>query len=214
MIRSWLGAAAQLFLFANAATAQLESPCVQDSPERRGELGCSIVEIKPLPPTLATSQYWHIDRFDTGAHARAAVTPVSIALEAHGWWWLLSVEPDTRDHHGGKHVSQVKLPLLPVAARYSMLVISAYVASGLTSRIHTHSGVEGFYVVDGAQCLETEARADTMRKGEGLAVPAGVTMRLVAIGPVPRRALAVVVYDATMPPTTRMETGPPLVPCK
>jgi quercetin dioxygenase-like cupin family protein len=214
MIRRVMIAIALIALFAGAASAQLESPCVQDSPERRGELGCSVVEIKPLPSGLARSLVWHIDQFDTEQHARAAVTPTSIALQAHGSWWLSSVEPHTRDHHGGKHVAEVKLPALPAAEGYSMLVISAYVAPGLTSRIHTHSGVEGFYVVDGAQCLETEARADTMRKGQGLAVAAGVTMRLVAIGAVPRRALAVVVYDASRPPTTRMETGPPLVRCK
>lgn len=209
----WIRALVPMLVFASTATAQLESPCVKDSPERRGELGCSIVEIKSLPSALGRAFVWHIDRFDSGEHARAAVTPVSIALQAHGAWWLLSVESNTRDHHGGEHVALVKLPPLPAAEKYSMLVISAYVASGLTSRVHTHSGVEGFYVVDGEQCLETEAGADTMRKGQGLAVPAGVTMRLVAIGPTPRRALAVVVYDASMPPTTRMESGPPLVPC-
>ncbi|HLB10858.1 MAG TPA: hypothetical protein VK617_15065, partial [Gemmatimonadaceae bacterium] len=184
----WIRALAPVLVFAGTATAQLESPCVKDSPERHGELGCSIVEIKSLPSALGPALALHIDRFDNGKHARAAVTPVSIALEAHGAWWLFSVESNTRDHHGGEHVAVVKLPPLPPAEKYSMLVISAYVASGLTSRIHTHSGVEGFYVVDGEQCLETEARADTMRKGEGLAVPAGVTMRLVAIGPTPRRA--------------------------
>jgi hypothetical protein len=166
MIRSMLVAATPIVLFASAASAQLESPCVQDSPERRGELGCSVVEIKPLPARLARSLVWHLDQFDTEQHARAAVTPVSIALQAHGSWWLSSVEPDTRDHHGGKHVAEVKLPPLPAAEGYSMLVISAYVAPGLTSRIHTHSGVEGFYVVDGAQCLETEARAYTMKRGQ------------------------------------------------
>jgi quercetin dioxygenase-like cupin family protein len=214
LLRYWIGAAAQLAMITSIASAQLETPCVPDSPERRGGLGCSIVEIKPLPASLAKSLYWHIDRFDTGERARAAVTPTSIALEAHGVWWLLSVEPNTRDHHGGEHVAEVLLPALPVAQRYSMLVISAYVASGLTSRVHTHSGVEGFYVVSGEQCLETVARADTMRKGTALAVPGGVAMRLVAIGPVPRRALAVIVYDASKPPTTRMEGGPELVPCK
>jgi hypothetical protein len=43
-----------------------------------------------------------------------------------------------------------------------------------------------------------------MSKGETLAVPTGVTMRLVANGSKPRRALAVVVYDSSKPPTTRM----------
>jgi hypothetical protein len=49
---------------------------------------------------------------------------------------------------------------------------------------------------------------DRCAKGGILVVPAGVTMRLVATGSTPRRALAVIVYDAAQPPTTRMETGP------
>jgi quercetin dioxygenase-like cupin family protein len=108
----------------------------------------------------------------------------------------------------------VKLPPLPTARKYSMLAMSAYVQSGLTSRVHHHSGVEAFYVVDGEQCLETPTRAFKMPKSGTLAVPAGVTMRLVATGSKPRRALAIIVYDSTRPPTTRMETRPQLVSCK
>ena len=213
MLRRCLSIAAPLLLVTSIASAQLETPCVPNSPERHGELGCSIVETKLLPTSLAKSLYWHIDLFDTGERTRAAVTPTSVAVEAHGAWWLLSVEPDTSDHHGGNHVTEILLPALPAAKRYSMLVISAYVASGLMSRIHTHSGAEGFYVVDGEQCLEQVARADTMRKGDGLAVPGGVPMRLVAIGPNPRRALAIIVYDSSQPPTTRLEDSPKLVRC-
>ena len=70
-------------------------------------------------------------------------------------------------------------------------------------------------MVDGEQCLETPTHAYTMQKGSSLAVPAGVTMRPVATGPTPRRALAVIVYDAAQPPTTRMEIGgPQLVSCQ
>lgn len=77
--------------------------------------------------------------------------------------------------------------------------------------MHTHSGVEAFYVIDGQQCLETPSAADTMRKGEGFEIATGVPMRLVATGTVPQRALAVVVYEASQAPTTRMEEGPKLV---
>ena len=78
-------------------------------------------------------------------------------------------------------------------------------SGGLTSRIHTHSGIEGFYVVDGQQCLETPTRIYKMSKGESLVIPGGLTMRLVATGTKPRRALAIIVYDSSQPPTTRME---------
>jgi len=39
-----------LICSARMASAQLEPSCVENSPERRGEIGCSLVENKRLPP--------------------------------------------------------------------------------------------------------------------------------------------------------------------
>jgi quercetin dioxygenase-like cupin family protein len=209
-----IGALVLLLAMSERAPAQLEPACVENSPERRGEIGCSLVENKPLPETLKEPLFWHIDRFDSGERARAAVGPASVALQAHGTWWLLTIESEVDDHHGGQHVTQVGISPLPPAQKYAMLVMSAYVTPGLTSRVHLHSGVEAFYAVDGGQCLETPELVHRIQKGGTLVVPTGVTMRLVATGPTPRRTLAVIVYDATKPPTTRIETGPRLVSCQ
>jgi len=204
-----------VLLLTGISRAQEEPVCVENSPERRGEIGCSIVEKKPLPATLKEPAFWHIDQFDSPDRARAAVGPSSIAFEAHGVWWLMSVGPETNDHHGGKHVAEVNLSPLPKAGAYSMLVISAYIPAGMTSRVHFHSGVEAFYTVDGEQCLETKDKAFPMKKGDTLVVPTGTTMRLVATGTKPRRAFAVIVYDSSKPPVTRlpMETASQLVSC-
>ena len=94
--------------------------CVENSPERRGEIGCSIVENKPLPNTLKEPVFWHIDQFDSADRAKAGVGPSSMAFEAHGAWWLMSVGPDNIDHHGGKHMAQVSLSPLPRADAYSL----------------------------------------------------------------------------------------------
>jgi hypothetical protein len=60
-----------LFLaIAVAAVAQEEPQCVENSPERCGEIGCSIVENKALPADLGDSVYWHVDRFESGERAR------------------------------------------------------------------------------------------------------------------------------------------------
>lgn len=203
-----------LLLTSHALKGEEEPKCVENSPERHGEIGCSIIEIKPLP-AIEEPVFWHIDRFKNGERAQAAVGPTSIAFEAHGGWWLMSISRESDNHHGGEHVAQVKLPPLPAAAKYSMLVISAYIPSGMTSRVHLHSGVEAFYTVDGEQCLETAERAFKMRKGDTLVVPTGVTMRLVATGAQPRRAFAVIVYDSSKPPTSRMpmEKASELISC-
>ena len=210
------GAIVLLTLIANTAAAQLEPPCTANSPERRGGIGCSIVEDKPLPATLKGPLFWHIDRFDSLDRARAAAGPASIAFDAHGASWLMTIESNTDDHHGGRHVTQVGLGPLPPAPKYSILAISAFIPAGMTSRFHHHSGPEAFYAVDGEQCLETPTGIHKMPKGGTLVIPAGVTMRLVANGATPRRTLAVIVYNAAQPATTRMDAEPipPLQSCK
>ena len=204
---------AAIFL-SQTVSAQLEPKCVEDSPERHGGVGCSYVANKELSGTLREPLYWHIDRFDDGDKAQAAVGPDSVAFDGHGAWWLVSVESTVDNHHGGIHVNQVLLPPLPPARKYSMLVISSYIPVGLTSRVHHHSGVEAFYVVDGEQCLETPSRAYPMKKGDVLVLPTGITMQMVVTGATPRRALAAVIYDASQPPTTPSENAPALMACK
>jgi hypothetical protein len=39
--------------------------CAEDSPERRGEEGCTILANRPVAGTLPRAVYWHIDRFDS-----------------------------------------------------------------------------------------------------------------------------------------------------
>ncbi len=208
--------ATMLASLAGQALAQEEPLCVENSPERRGEVGCSIVEKKPVPASLKEPLFWHIVRANDEAAARGQVGPASIAFEAHEAWWVMSVGAETDIPRGGEQVAQTKISPLPPAASYAMLVISANIPAGMTSRVHLHSGVEAFYVVDGEQCLETQDHALPMHKGETLVVPTGVTMRLVAMGTKPRRAFALIVYDASKPPTTRMpmEKAAELVACK
>jgi hypothetical protein len=58
-------AAWTVLLMANEAVAQLAPLCVENSPERRGELGCSVIVRKVLPEGIEEPVYWHIDSFDS-----------------------------------------------------------------------------------------------------------------------------------------------------
>jgi hypothetical protein len=53
-----------------AQALQEEPLCIENSPERRGEIGCSIVEKKLLPADLKEPVFWHIDRFESDKDAR------------------------------------------------------------------------------------------------------------------------------------------------
>ena len=203
-------------LNANLTEAQLMTTCAEGSPERRGEFGCSIVESKLLPADLKEPLFWHIDRFDSLERARAAVNPASVAFEAAGTAWLMTIEAQPSDHHGGRHVAQVGPLALPKAQRYSMVVQSALFGPAMYSLAHHHSGVEGVYVLKGEACYETPSRAFTLREGETLTLPAGTEMRAVVSGSTPRHVLAVIVHDASQPATMRMEEAatPQLARCK
>jgi quercetin dioxygenase-like cupin family protein len=203
-------------LAANSAAAQLMSTCAEDSPERRGEIGCTIIQTKALPDGLKQPLFWHIDGFDSLERARAAEGSTSIAFEAAGTAWLMTIESRTSDHHGGKHVAEVGPLELPVAAKYSMLVQSAIFMPGMYSLVHHHSGVEAVYVVEGEACYETPTQAFKLQRGETLAVPGNTQMRAVVTGSARRHVLAIIVYDASQPSTMRMKegTGTQLAACK
>jgi hypothetical protein len=90
------------------AAAQLISSCVENSPERQGEIDCSIIERKPLPDGLEEPLFWHIDRFDSLAGGHAAAGLASAAFEAAGTAWLMTIESEISDHHGGRHEVHVR----------------------------------------------------------------------------------------------------------
>ena len=199
-----------------SAVGQLMSTCVEKPPVPHGEFGCRILQTKVLPKGLREPVFWHIDRFDTEVAARAAVGDASVAFEDVGTWWLMSIESETSNHRGGRHVAEVGPLPLPPAPRYSMLIQSAVFGPGMYSLPHHHSGVEAVYVLEGEACYETPTSASKLQEGETVLMPAGTPMRAVVTGSSRRHVLAVIVYDSAQPATTRMEegTGPKLVACK
>jgi quercetin dioxygenase-like cupin family protein len=201
---------------ATKTTAQLASSCVENSPERRGEFGCSIIENKLLPERLRGPLFWHIDSFDSLERARAAVDPTSVAFEAAGRTWLVTIESTTSNHHGGRHVAEVGPLPLPKAARYSMQVLASRFKPGTHSLVHHHSGVEAIYVLEGEACYETPTRVFGLSKGGTVFIPAGTLHRAVVPGSIPRYVIGVNIYDVSKTPTTRMDEGtaPQLIECK
>ncbi len=188
--------------------------CTENSPERSGEPGCTILAQTPLLMSSRQPLFWHIDRFPSLTAAKAAAGSAGVAAEAHGVAWLMTVERQTSDHHGGTHIALIGPLPLPSAQSYEMMILSALFSPSDYTPIHQHSGPEIWYVIAGEQCLQTPERALKTRAGETAIVPAGVTMRLVATGTEPRRALVLILHDAAQPPTSVINGPPPLADCK
>jgi quercetin dioxygenase-like cupin family protein len=188
--------------------------CIENSPERHGEEGCSILANRLLVASPQTPTYWHVDRFDSLKAAESAAGPDGVPVEAHGAAWLLTVEPRTEEHRARSHVAWVGPLALPAAERYLMRVQSSLLRPGTTTPVHTHSGPEVFYIVAGEQCLETPEIALHLTAGETRVLPAGVIHRGRVTGVGTRRALALILYDSAQAASHDLEDPPPLVACR
>lgn len=199
---------------AKPAAQRLPVKCMENSPERRGEEGCTILADRPWAGSRTDTLYWHLDRFDSLTEAMKLVGPTSVAAEAHGYFWLMSVEAKAENHHGGHHVAWIGPLLLPAADHYSMRVMSSLLMPGSTTPVHTHSGPELFYIVDGEQCLDTPEKGYKLSAGQVFIIPGGGVHRGRVIGDKPRRSLALILYDAAYAASRNLENPPSLVLCK
>ncbi len=158
---------------------------------------------KELPAVPTGKLYWHLDRFPSKQVAERAVTPTSVVVEAFGAVWLFTIKKSGWRARGGRHVSTVgPLPIAP-AAGYAAEYIRSVFDPGTTAPLHVHSGPEAFFAVEGDTCLETPAGVRIGRgAGNHMMIEAGPPMLLMAIGNVPRKGFALILHDASQPPTT------------
>ena len=200
----------------SANTAEQRPPvrCIENSPERRGEEGCTILANRPLLGTLTNDLYWHIDRFDSMEEAIKAAGPNGVAAQAHGSFWLMTVDGKSEDHHGGHHAALIGPIMLRRSDSYSMRVQSSLIMPGASTPAHTHPGPEVIYVVDGEQCLETPGIGVHLSAGQFYVVPDGVIHRGRPIGSRARRAFGLNLYDAVHPTSHDLNNPPPLASCK
>jgi quercetin dioxygenase-like cupin family protein len=146
--------------------------------------------------------------------AKKAAGPNGVAAEAHGAVWLMTVEAQIEEHHGGRHVAAIGPLTIPATDRYSMRVLSTLLRPGSTTPAHTHPGPEVIYIVDGEQCMETPEGGHRLSAGQSYVVPAGVIHRGRVTGSGVRRALALNLYDAAHPASHELDPAPPLPRCK
>jgi quercetin dioxygenase-like cupin family protein len=158
--------------------------------------------------------YWHLDRFDSLEAAARAAGPDSVPAEAHGSYWLMTVESRTEAHRGGQHVTWIGPLAVPAAGGYTMRVQSSLLRSGTTTPVHTHSGPEVFYIVAGEQCLETPEKGLHIKAGESSVLPAGIIHRGRVTGTETRQALALILHDSAYPASHELDDPPPLIACK
>ena len=174
-----------------------EVACVDVPPgEKRPEFGCfNIGTVTGLHFSQA-SVYWHLRAFPNRKAAEAAKSATGIVVEEDGRVWLSEFGPRDPAPRGGKAIAVVGPLQLPAAKSYAAVLSYAVMRPGDNSRVHTHPGPEGWYVLAGEQCLETPAGANRARAGGTMTVPPNIPMELNVTGTTLRRAFALVIHDS------------------
>ena len=173
-----------------------EVACVDVPPgETRPEFGCFNIAVVTGLHFSQASVYWHLRAFPTRKAAEAAKSATGIVVEEAGRTWLSEFGPRDRPPEG-EAIAIVGPLHLPAAKSYAAVLSYAVMRPGDSSRVHTHPGPEGWYVLAGEQCLETPAGANSARAGETMAVGPNIPMELNVTGPTLRRAFALVIHDS------------------
>jgi quercetin dioxygenase-like cupin family protein len=181
-------------------------------------LGCFITareELGPLPRDSAL--YWHVTSFPTLATAAAAAAkaPRSTAITSLGLNWLFTIANAGWRSDGGRRVARIGPLSLIEAPSFAAVYMEGVFQPGMESRVHRHPGVEAWYTLEGAQCVETPEGRLVQRAGEpGVMVPGGLPMRLTAIGTGIRRSLVLILQDSGQPRSTHALDWAPKGLCK
>jgi quercetin dioxygenase-like cupin family protein len=181
-----------------------------------GQLGCWILGEQPAGRIDQQQAWWQIDVYPSRTEAEAAKSPHSAVVESMGKVWLLTIErKGWRPSRPGQRMAEIGPLPVNVGKNYSALFMEGIFEPGMTSAIHRHSGPEAWYVVAGEQCLETPDGRMVGRPGEPpVIVPEGPPMLLTGTGTTQRRALTLILHDASQPPTTMEHEWKPKGLCK
>jgi quercetin dioxygenase-like cupin family protein len=188
-------------LSAQATPGAIPGRCAE-APTRSSDAGCYLIANRPIERLPDEPVFWHIHSYLTRAAAEAARSDSSSAVaESFGKVWLLTIAGARWEPVGGERVAKIGPLPTTGAKRYTARYMEATFPPNLSlnTSVHRHSGPEAWYVVTGAQCLRTPTHTTVLKAGEGGIVPAGPPMVLIATGRETRRALFLVLHDASEP---------------
>ena len=165
--------------------------------EKRPDFGCFNVASEKGLKFAKQQVYWHVRTFENRAAADAAKSATGIVVEEDGRVWLSEFGSRDLVVKGGKAVAIIGPLQLPPAKSFTAVLSYAVMRPGDRSRVHTHPGPEGWYMIAGEQCLETPSGANRAKPGETMTVPPNVPMELSITGTEVRKSLVVVIHDSS-----------------
>jgi quercetin dioxygenase-like cupin family protein len=175
--------------------------CQSPVSQRTADAGCWLTVEAPLGILPSEPLFWHLHSYPTAAAAEAARGSRGTVTESFGKHWLFSIEPENWRPTAGERIAVIGPLLIASGKPYTARYMEAVFPPGFqTVRAgHRHSGAEAWYVLSGAQCLETPSGTTVVRAGESSMVPEGPPMSISGMGPETRRSVLLVLHPTGQP---------------
>jgi hypothetical protein len=154
-------------------------------------------KLNQLPPG---ELYWQVENFPALSEAQAAAGPTSLAAEAAGKVWLFTLGAKEAATRGGSKVVEIGPVPRIAASEYLLRINNASAPPGAKTPVHTHPGVETFYVLTGRLGQRTTHGVSHVEAGQTMpGHTPGMTMEVFSDGASDLSALVMFVVDATKP---------------
>jgi quercetin dioxygenase-like cupin family protein len=201
VLRRVAGVAWLLTSIAVVATVSAQPLGLCDTPasERTSEVGCYLTTTEALGVLPQSRYFWHLYVYPTRAAAESAKGPRGTVVESFGKMWLYTIAASEWRPPTGERIAVIGPLEIDAGKPYTARYMEAVFSPGMHSTIHRHSGPEAWYVLAGAQCLETPDGIIIARAGEGAVVQQGPSMRLSSVGTETRRSVLLVLHDVSQP---------------
>jgi len=183
----------------SAASAQTPGRCEVRTRPGVSDVGCYLLDSVPIGHLPHDSVYWHLYEFPSLRAASQAREGKGTAFEAFDRFWLVTVAGQGWRPSSGTRIAVLGPIPVPAGRAYTARYLRSMLTPGFRTRIHQHAGAELFYVLHGAQCVETTAGHLITRSGESATAPPGVLMQLSTYGLDTVRALVLVLHDSDKP---------------
>lgn len=218
----WL-VVASAFAGALAAPLSAQAPPAKPSPfnctmpvsERTQEAGCYIIALETLKSLPSKPLFWHIYSYPgIEAARRANGSGVATAVESLGRAWLFNIAPGQWRPNGGKREAVIgPLRIVPGKTYFARYMESIIPPGRRDTPVHRHPGPEAWFLVAGIQCIRTPGKTQLLHAGETAFVAGGVPMTLTQSQSLTRRALVLVLQDASQPWMTKANDWKPDTQC-
>jgi len=183
----------------NVAAVGVPGGCAAPAAGHTGDVGCYLTAVEALNADPGYPIYWYLHTFPSRAAAEHARPVRGTIVESFGRVWLFTMAQDAWRPPSGDFVARVgPIPLKP-GKSYTVRYMEATFNPGMHTAPHRHPGPEAWFVLTGAQCLETPDGITVVRAGRGAIVREGLPMLLSGVGTQVRRALVLVVHDSSQP---------------